>query len=65
MSTRSTGRLAWSLWGLAMALVVAAIPLWLANHAVPLSRYSVGDDFAPHVFLVPGYATVGAVVAAR
>jgi hypothetical protein len=65
MTARTAARLAWSLWGLAMALEVAAIPLWLANHAVLLSRYSVGDDFAPHVFLVPGYATVGAVIAAR
>jgi hypothetical protein len=65
VTPRTAARLAWSLWGLAMALEVAAIPLWLANHAVLLSRYRVGDDFAPHVFLVPGYATVGVVIAAR
>ena len=61
----TVARLAWSLWALAMALEVAAIPLWLANHAVLLSRFGTTEDFAPHVFLVPGYATVGAVIAAR
>jgi hypothetical protein len=65
MTVRTTARLAWSLWGLAMVLEAAAIALWLANHPVLLSRYRTGDDFAPHVFLVPGYATVGAVIAAR
>src|SRR5829696_7964038 len=48
-----------------MALEVTAIVLWLANHSVLLSRFGRGDDFDPHVFLVPGYATVGAVIAAR
>jgi hypothetical protein len=48
-----------------MVLEVAAIALWLANHAVLLSRPGTADDFVPHVFLVPGYATVGAVIAAR
>ena len=48
-----------------MALEVAAILLWLANHPVLVSRYGTTEDFAPQVFLVPGYATVGAVIAAR
>jgi hypothetical protein len=48
-----------------MALEVAAIALWLANHAVLISRPGTRDDFVPHVLLVPGYATVGAVIAAR
>ena len=65
MTARTTGWLAWSLWALAMVLEVAAIALWLANHAVLLSRPGTADDFVPHVFLVPGYATVGAVIAAR
>jgi hypothetical protein len=65
MTPRTAGRLAWSLWALAMALEVAAIALWLANHAVLLSRFGTAEDFDPHVFLVPGYATVGAVIAAR
>jgi hypothetical protein len=58
-------RLAWSLWVLAMALEVAAIALWLANHPVLVSRFGTTEDFAPQVFLVPGYATVGALIAAR
>jgi hypothetical protein len=65
VTARTTGWLAWSLWALAMVLEVAAIALWLANHAVLLSRPGTADDFVPHVFLVPGYATVGAVIAAR
>jgi hypothetical protein len=65
MTERTAARLAWSLWALAMALEVAALALWLANHSVLLSRFGRGDDFDPHVFLVPGYATVGAVIAAR
>ena len=65
MTGRTAARLAWSLWGLAMALEVAAIALWLANHAVLISRPGTRDDFVPHVFLVPGYATVGAVIVAR
>jgi hypothetical protein len=57
--TRSTGWLAWSLWGLTMVLEVAAIWLWLRNRSLG------GGYFAPQVFLVPGFATVGAVIAAR
>jgi hypothetical protein len=65
VSARTAARLAWSLWSLAMALEAAAILLWLANHPVLVSRYGTTEDFAPQVFLVPGYATVGAVIAAR
>jgi hypothetical protein len=65
MTARTAARLAWSLWGLAVVLEVAAILLWLSNHAVLVSRFGATDDFAPQVFLVPGYATVGAVIAAR
>jgi hypothetical protein len=57
--TRRIGWLAWSLWGLTMALEVAAIWLWLGNRSLG------GGYFAPQVFLVPGFATVGAVIAAR
>jgi hypothetical protein len=32
---------------------------------VLVSRFGTVEDFAPQVFLVPGYATVGAVIAAR
>jgi hypothetical protein len=65
VTARTAARLAWSLWALAMVLEVAAIALWLANHAVLLSRPGTPDDLVPHFFLVPGYATVGAVIAAR
>ena len=65
MTARTAARLAWSLWALAMVLEVVAIALWLANHAVLLRRPGTPDDLVPHVFLVPGYATVGAVIAAR
>jgi hypothetical protein len=57
--TRSTGWLAWSLWALTMALEGAAIWLWLGNRSLG------GGYFAPQVFLVPGFATVGALIAAR
>jgi hypothetical protein len=57
--TRRLGWLAWSLWALTMALEVTAIWLWLGNR----SR-GVGY-FAPQVFVVPGFATVGALIAAR
>jgi hypothetical protein len=57
--TRRLGWLASLLWGLAMALEVAAIWLWLGNRGLG------GGYFAPQVFLVPGFATVGAVIAGR
>ena len=59
MRSRRRGWLAWSLWGLTMALEVTAIWLWLGNHS------RGGGFFAPQVFLVPGFATVGALIAAR
>jgi len=65
VTARTAARLAWSLWALAMALEAAAVPLWLAGHAVLLSRFGAANDFDPHVFLVPSYATVGAVIAAH
>jgi hypothetical protein len=65
VTARTAGRLAWSLWGLAMALEVVGILLWLPNHAELVDRFGTSEDSYPHVFLVPGYATVGAVIAAR
>jgi hypothetical protein len=64
VTARTAARVAWSLWGLVMVLEVAAIGLWLANHAILASRLG-STQFQPQVFLVPGYATVGAVIAAR
>jgi hypothetical protein len=40
-------------------LEVAAVWLWLRNRSLG------GGYFAPQVFLVPGFATVGALIAAR
>jgi hypothetical protein len=65
VTTRTAVRLAWSLWALAMALEVAGILLWLPNHAMLVDRFGSALDGAPQVFLVPGYTTVGAVIAAR
>jgi hypothetical protein len=65
VTARTAARLAWSLWALAMALEVAAILLWLPNHATLVDRFGTAEDSVPHVFLVPGYTTVGAVIAAR
>ena len=59
MKRRSAGWLAWSLWALTMVLEVTAIWLWLGNHS------RGGGYFAPQVFLVPGFATVGALIVAR
>ncbi len=50
--------LAWALWALAMALFGLAVVLMVRNR--PVSH----DGFL-QAFLVPGFATVGAVVAAR
>jgi hypothetical protein len=57
--TRRLGWLAWSLWGLTMALEVAAIWLWLGNRSLG------GGIVAPQVFLVPGFASVGVLIVAR
>jgi hypothetical protein len=59
VKTRRIGWLAWSLWGLTMALEVTAIWLWLGN------RSRGGGYFAPQVFVVPGFVTVGALIVAR
>jgi hypothetical protein len=55
VTVRTASWVAWSLWALAVVLEVAAIPLWLANHPILLSRFGTAEDFAPHVFLVPAY----------
>jgi hypothetical protein len=65
VTARSAARLAWSLWGLAMALEATGILLWLDNHGELVDRFGTSEDFVPHVFIVPSYATVGAVIAAR
>ena len=65
MTARTAARVAWSLWGLAMALEAAGILLWLSNQTILVERFGTAEEAVPQVFLVPGYATVGAVIAAR
>jgi hypothetical protein len=50
--------LAWSLWGLAILLAATAVALRAANHGVR-------SELLPGLLLVPGFGTVGAVVASR
>ena len=59
MTTASGQRRIWLLWGLIMALFVARLALWLANTTLR------PQSFSPVALLVPGFATVGAVVVAR
>ena len=47
MTARTAARVAWSLWGLAMALEVAGILLWLANHATLVDRFGTAQDSSP------------------
>jgi hypothetical protein len=49
----------WLLWGLIMALFVARLALWLANNTLR------PQNLSPVALLVPGFATVGAIVVAR
>jgi hypothetical protein len=56
--TAHDGQLAWGLWALAMILLGFAVVLMLQNRPVSHDGFLQG-------FLVPGFATVGAVVAAR
>jgi hypothetical protein len=65
VTARTAGRLAWFLWGLTMALEMAGIAMWLPNHEALVDRFGTTEDTVPHVFVVPGYSTVGAVIAAR
>lgn len=53
------GRLASGLWALSMTLLVAGVALYIPNE---LANDGV---FTPQMLLVPGFATVGALVASR
>jgi len=55
----SVGRRVWVLWALVMALLAAAVALWLVNNTVR------PQSFSPLPLVVPGFATVGAIVVAR
>ena len=50
---------AWSVWGLSLALAVVGAVLWFLN------RDLGGAAFVPQLLLVPGFASVGVVVAVR
>jgi signal transduction histidine kinase len=60
-SSRASRTLALLLWSSAMALALASVALLLLNHAVLHGPERV----KPELMLVPGFATVGAVVASR
>jgi len=59
MTARTASRLGWTLWAVSIVLGVVAVWLNVVN-----ARTASGV-LAIHVFLVPGYATIGAIVAAR
>jgi hypothetical protein len=59
VTTASSQRRVWLLWGLIMALFVARMALWLANNTLR------PQSFSPFPLLVPGFATVGAIVVTR
>ena len=56
---RSTGWLAWLLWALVLVLLAGSLALWLANNAVRPQELPVLR------LVVPGFATVGAVIMTR
>ena len=50
---------AWGLWGIALLLLIAGVAMYVPNE--------IANDgvFTPQMLLVPGFATVGAMVASR
>src|SRR5436190_11621345 len=66
MRARTAARLAWSMWGLTLALVAGSFVLLFLNRHTEVPTGGLGrsaDLTFPVVFLV--FSTVGAVVAAR
>jgi hypothetical protein len=59
VTTRSTGRLAWLLWALVLVLLACSLVLWLLNNAVRPQELPVFR------LVVPGFATVGAIIMTR
>jgi hypothetical protein len=57
--TRSIGWLAWLLWALVLVLLASSLVLWLLNNAVRPQELPVMR------LVVPGFATVGAVIMTR
>jgi hypothetical protein len=61
VTNRLAARLAWSLWTLALCLVVAQVMLLIFNQPV---LHGV-DRLQPEIVAIPGFATMGAVLTAR
>jgi hypothetical protein len=59
VTTGSGGGRVWVLWGLVLALLGATVALWVVNDAAR------PQSMSPLPLLVPGFATVGAIVVAR
>jgi hypothetical protein len=59
VSERGAARLAWALTALSTVLLVLAVVLLLLNRDLGFNALS------PHLFLVPGFAVVGLVLAVR
>ena len=59
MTARTAARFAWTIW--AVSIVLAAIGAWLNM----VNAQTSSGVLAIHLFLVPGYATIGAIVASR
>jgi hypothetical protein len=61
VNERRSARLAWSLWGFALVLTAAWVLLLIANQPVLAGI----NRLQPELLVVPGFATMGAVLAAR
>jgi hypothetical protein len=59
MSEKTRSRVAWASWVTAMVLLAGGASLYIPNELV------MDEVFNPQMLLVPGYATVGALVASR
>ena len=59
MTTRSTGWLGWLLWLLVLVLLAGSLLLWMLNNAVR------PQELPALRLVVPGFATVGAVIMTR
>ena len=59
MSARAAAWLAWSVWGIAVGLVVLSVPLTVLN------RFELGFDWAFTTVVAVAFSSVGAIVASR
>jgi len=64
VSQRTTTRLAWALWGLCVAMVMAAGVLFAFTHGASVEGKNPGVDLVLSVLLL-SFPTVGALVASR